>query len=94
MGWNPRLGVQGQVYAPNSHLFSMYARLYVLLGCIHVFWSVYWQFHVCIWDVRCFSAITDVPVDYLTNFYNKIEGIPGFITMTHRDECTLCEHYA
>ena len=24
----------------------------------------------------------------------EIEGIPGFVTMTHRDECTLCEQYA
>ena len=24
----------------------------------------------------------------------KIEGVPGFITMTHRDECTLCKQYA
>ena len=37
MGWNPRLGVQGRVYAPTFHLFSMYARLYVSLGCIHGF---------------------------------------------------------
>ena len=24
----------------------------------------------------------------------KIQGIPGFIMMIHRDECTLCEKYA
>ena len=24
----------------------------------------------------------------------KIEGVPGFITTTHRDECSLCEQYA
>ena len=24
----------------------------------------------------------------------KIQGIPGFIPMTHRDECALCEQYA
>ena len=24
----------------------------------------------------------------------QIEGVPGFITMTHRDECLLCEQYA
>ena len=24
----------------------------------------------------------------------QIKGVPSFITMTHRDECTLCEQYA
>ena len=24
----------------------------------------------------------------------QIEGVPGFITTTHRDECSLCEQYA
>ena len=24
----------------------------------------------------------------------QIEGVPGFITTTHRDECLLCEQYA
>ena len=24
----------------------------------------------------------------------QIEGVPGFIKMTHRDECLLCEQYA
>ena len=24
----------------------------------------------------------------------KIKGVPGFITRTHRDECSLCEQYA
>ena len=24
----------------------------------------------------------------------QIKGVPGFITTTHRDECTLCEQYA
>ena len=71
MRWNPQLGVRGQVYVPGFCLFSMYAHLYVLLGCIHGFWSVYWRFYVCIWDVRCFSAVTDVSVDYLIDFYNN-----------------------
>ena len=29
------------------------------------------QFRIHIWDFRCFSAVTDVSVDYLTSFYNK-----------------------
>ena len=24
----------------------------------------------------------------------QMEGVPGFITMTHRDECLFCEQYA
>ena len=24
----------------------------------------------------------------------QIEGVPGFITTTHRDKCSLCEQYA
>ena len=28
------------------------------------------QFHIHIWDFQCFSAVTDVLVDYLTSFYN------------------------
>ena len=24
----------------------------------------------------------------------QIERVPGFITMTHRDECSLCKQYA
>ena len=32
--------------------------------------AVIMWFHVCIWDFQCFSAITDVSVDYLTGFYN------------------------
>ena len=24
----------------------------------------------------------------------QIEGVPGFITTTHRDECSLCKQYA
>ena len=30
-------------------------------------------FHVLIWDFWCFSAVTDVLVDYLTNFYNNVD---------------------
>ena len=41
MGWNPRLGVRGRVYAPAFCLFGIYAHLCVLLGCIHGFLSVY-----------------------------------------------------
>ena len=71
IGWSPQLGVRSRVYAPGFHLFSMYACLYVSLGCVHWFWSVYSWFCIRIWDIWCFSTITDVSVDYLTDFYNK-----------------------
>ena len=51
----------------------IYVRLYVSLGCIHGFLSVYWRFRACIWNARCSSAVTDVAVDYLTDFYNKYQ---------------------
>ena len=80
MGWNSRLGVWGQVYAPAFRLFGMYARLYVSLGCIHGFWSVYLRFHIHIWDIWCLSAITDVLLDYLTDFYDTFIPFGNRIT--------------
>ena len=41
--------------------------------------------HICIWVSWCFSAVTDVSVDYLTSFYNKIEELILFPKTIHQD---------
>ena len=49
--------------------------------------AVIMWFCVHIWDFQCFSAITDVLVDYLTSFYNSVEagGWRKFLDEIHGD---------
>ena len=37
--------------------------------------AVIMRFCVCIWYFWCFSAVTDVSVDYLTSFYNRSDQL-------------------
>ena len=34
--------------------------------------AVIMRLHIHIWDFQCFSAVTDVLVDYFTVFYNNL----------------------
>ena len=60
------------------HPFSVWAvYMHVGVCCQGVYsgfemcTAVIMRFHTHIWDFWCFSAVTDVSVDYLTGFYNK-----------------------
>ena len=68
------MGVQSRVYAPGFGLFSIYTCRGVLSRCIQWFCDVYccdYTVLCSVWNFQCFSAVTDVLVDYLTDFYNN-----------------------